>query len=317
MIKVLRLSLLFVALSMYLGCVSENDLDLPKDEPSTADDPPNIDEDPLAALNVAASFDYATSREIQVTLDVPEFLAKAVFSLYGKTGAQDSIILGRAIFDENGHFEKKFQMEAQTDSVLLYSDYIGLTKDIRLAVNGNNVSFDYRPLYERSSTSKTKILRHNKGTANMAGKATYTFLSGFDNLGVPSEMELPDVIQQNMLDDINMSLPEYSRVPVANPEFLANSSETNLVLTDLADVWVTFVSEGAGYRNALGYYSYPVGSKPATVDEITAHNIIFPNTSMVGSGGGLVPGDRVHLGTFPANTVISWFIVANGWMVQP
>lgn len=86
-----------------------------------------------------------------------------------------------------------------------------------------------------------------------------------------------------------------------------------MVLTDLADVWVTFVSEGAGYRNALGYYSYPVGSKPQTVDDIASHNIIFPNASMVGSSGGLVPGDRVYLGRFPPNTVISWFVVANGW----
>ena len=34
---------------------------------------------------------------------------------------------------------------------------------------------------------------------------------------------------------------------------------------------------------------------------------------MSGSGGGLIPGDRVHLGRFPANTVVSWFLVANGW----
>ncbi|WP_136467652.1 LruC domain-containing protein [Flagellimonas onchidii] len=312
MFKVLRVSLLLALLSMYCGCVSENQLDPPQDEPSS-EEPSNEESDPLAALNVAASFDYATSKEIQVTLDVPEFLGKAVFSIYGKTRTQDSIILGRATFDANGHFENKFQVEAQTDSVLFYSDYIGLTRDVRLAVNNGSVSFDYRPIYERSSSNKGKILRNNKGTSNLAGKVPYTFLSGFDNLGVPAEMELPDVIQQNLLDDINMSLPEYSRVPVANPEFLANSSETSLVLTDLADVWVTFVSEGAGYRNALGYYTYPVGSKPATVDDITTHNIIFPNTSMVGSGGGLVPGDRVHLGRFPANTVVSWFIVANGW----
>ena len=35
--------------------------------------------------------------------------------------------------------------------------------------------------------------------------------------------------------------------------------------------------------------------------------------SMLYSGGGLIPGDRVYLGRFPENTVVSWFLSANGW----
>ena len=62
----------------------------------------------------------------------------------------------------------------------------------------------------------------------------------------------------------------------------------------------------------LGYYTYPVGQEPQSVDDIE-HKIIFANASLVGSGGGLVPGDKVYLGNFPANTVVSWYIVANGW----
>nr|WP_299383041.1 LruC domain-containing protein [Allomuricauda sp.] len=306
----LRISLLLLlSMVMVTGCVSEKDLDPPQDDPIGTDD-----DGPLSALNVSANFDYSTSREVSISLDVPGFLSKAIFSLYSKSGNQDSIPFGRATFDANGHFEQHFAIQAQADSILLYSDYIGLTKDIRLAIENNQVSYDYRPLYDRSVSSKGNIFsKTQKGIHNAAGKVTYTYLSGFNNQGVPTEMELPDVIQQNMLDDINASLPEYSRVPIASPQFLSNTSETSMVLTDLADVWVTFVSEGAGYRNALGYYSYELGNAPASPDDIAAHNVIFPNTSMVGSSGGLVPGDRVYLGRFPPNTVISWFIVANGW----
>jgi LruC domain-containing protein len=127
-------------------------------------------------------------------------------------------------------------------------------------------------------------------------------------------MAFSDVIQKNLLDDINASLPESVRggIPVTNPEFLAGK-ETSLIVTKEADIWVTFVSEGAGYRNVLGYYSYPLGQEPQSVNDIGAHNIIFPNVSMKGSGGGLVPGNRVYLGRFPANTVVSWFLVGNGW----
>ncbi|MEM9363040.1 MAG: LruC domain-containing protein [Bacteroidota bacterium] len=295
----------------FFGCVSESDLDPVPDEPDAT-----IQDGPLAGLNVSASFDYTTSDAVNITLDVPQFLSSAVFTLYSKTGTLDSIPFGRATFDAEGHFEQDFVLTAQADSIILVSDYLGLTKDIHLPIQNNSVSFDYRPLYDRSGTA-TKAAYTTFGTSkrstSLTSKVTYNYLSSYNSLGVPDDMELPDVIQQNLLDDVNASLPERSRVPIANPQFLANESETSMVLMDLADVWVTFVSEGAGFRNAIGYYSYPIGSKPATVDDIGAHNIIFPNVSMVGSSGGLVPGDRVYLGRFPPNTVVSWFIVANGW----
>ncbi|PWL39427.1 hypothetical protein DKG77_00900 [Flagellimonas aquimarina] len=311
MSKVLKIAILLIVICIYVGCVSESDLGPPKEDPVVIDED---DDNPLGDFNVSANFNYATNKEVRITLDVPDFLSKAVFSLYSKTGTQDSVSFGRATFDPNGHFEEKFLLQVQVDSVLLISNYLGLTKDIRLAVQNGAVSYDYRPLYVRSASSKENILlRPKKVATQLNGKVPYTYLGGFNGQGVPNEMELPDVIQQNLLDDINASLPERSRVPNANPQFLSNSSETSMVLTDLADVWVTFVSEGAGYRNALGYYSYPIGSAPATVDDIAAHNIIFPNVSMVGSSGGLVPGDRVLLGRFQPNTVISWFVVSNGW----
>jgi hypothetical protein len=42
-------------------------------------------------------------------------------------------------------------------------------------------------------------------------------------------------------------------------------------------------------------------------------NIVFPNFSKLNSGGGLQPGDKVHIGSFPAGTGIGWVLVANGW----
>lgn len=312
--KVLKKILLLVCIFSFTACVKEADLGDPTDDTVVIDDDEPV-ENPLGDFTIAASFDYATSKTINVTLDVPTFLSGAVFSMYSKTGTQDSISFGRATFDTNGHFEESFTVQVQVDSILLISDYIGLTKDIRLPIGNGSIVYDYRPLYERSTTSgKEKVSDEAaKGAFGVTAKVPYTFLSGFDSQGVPTEMELPDVIAQNLLDDVNASLPERSRVPIANPQFLSNSSESSLVLTDLADVWVTFVSEGAGYRNALGYYSYPLGEEPASVDEIVTHNIIFPNVSMVGSSGGLVPGDRVYLGRFDPNTVLSWFVVTNGW----
>ena len=59
---------------------------------------------------------------------------------------------------------------------------------------------------------------------------------------------------------------------------------TNLVMTESVTAKVTFVDEGAGFRNALGAYEIgPDGS-------ISNVRILFPNSSKQGSGGDLIPG---------------------------
>ncbi|MEM1257594.1 MAG: LruC domain-containing protein [Bacteroidota bacterium] len=305
-----------LALVNFFACVSENDLDEPMvdDEIVTTDDDGSID-DPISALNVSSSFDYQTSKNVNLVLDAPDFLKGATFSIYGKIGQQDSLSIVKATFDDSGHFEKELTVATRLDSLLIYTNYIGLIDNVRLPVNGFEVAFDYSQFYQRDASSGKGGI-HPKRTffSQQNTQADYTFIDTFDFLGVPDNLAFADVIQQNLLDDINASLPENvpGGIPVTNPDFLAGK-ETNLIITEEADVWVTFVSEGAGYRNVLGYYTYPLGNEPETVDEIVEHRVIFPNVSFLGSGGGLIPGDRVYLGRFPENTVISWFLAANGW----
>jgi LruC domain-containing protein len=135
----------------------------------------------------------------------------------------------------------------------------------------------------------------------------------YNSSGVPNYLIASDVIEQNLLDDINASLPESKKVPDVHPEYIAGNTETNIVLVKKADVWVTFVHEGAGYRNSLGYYTYKVGNEPKTRAEIEALTVVFPNLSFGGSGGALKSGNKVYLGQFEANTVVCWFLVADGW----
>jgi LruC domain-containing protein len=78
-------------------------------------------------------------------------------------------------------------------------------------------------------------------------------------------------------------------------------------------VWVTFVSEGAGYRNVLGFYTYKTGNPPLSADQIDTVHVIFPNASFAGSGGGLYAGNKVHLGQFSKGTEIGWVLISDGF----
>ncbi|MDC6365642.1 MULTISPECIES: LruC domain-containing protein [Flavobacteriaceae] len=316
--KTINLPIILVFLMLLMGCVSESDLDAPNIEDvsdATDDDTDNDDNSVLASFDVPDDFSYNTSKNLNISLRAPDFLKNAVFDLYAKVADEDSVAIGRGTFDDNGLFEREFTASSLVDSVLIFTDYIGLTDNIRLPVENNAINFDYRPLYERDGGSgKGYKKKPERKGFSMTAKADYTYIDTYDSNGVPENLAFPDVIQQNLLDDVNASLPEgyNGGIPVTHPEYLADT-ETNIILTQEADVWVTFVSEGAGYRNVLGYYSYPIGEEPESVDDIVEHKVVFPNVSMSGSGGGLIPGDRVYLGRFPANTVISWFLASNGW----
>ncbi len=140
----------------------------------------------------------------------------------------------------------------------------------------------------------------------------FNYISDYDGQGVPLDM-VNTSISQNLLDNISASFPEGYPVPDYNPQYIADSIETNVILTELADVWVTFVGEGAGYKNVLGFYTYDALNPPTSPPADEDVTIIFPNVSAAGSGGGLIVGDKMYLGQFPANTGFGWVLIANGW----
>lgn len=296
-----KISFILIAIVL-TGCV-KNNLDNTTDESNN-----QVTEGPMKGMDVSDDFSYETTQEVQLNLSVPAFLNNAVVKLYGKTGTSDSLNLGTVAFDDNGNFSRTLTLSAATDSLLIFSQYIGLTKEIRLPVNGDQINFDYSTYYDANTEGKAP---YDEGVKFPAG--FFTYLSTYNSQGVPNVMAANEAISSSLLSDINASLPESAGgIPNTHPEFLAGK-ETEIILTEQAEVWITFVSEGAGNRNSLGYYTYTLGQEPTSTSQINPHYIVFPNASMQGSGGGLVPGNRVYLGNFPANTVISWFLVANGW----
>jgi LruC domain-containing protein len=271
---------------------------------------PQIDPSQMTIENVVVpeSFDYSTTKEIEVALTVPANLRNAVVSIEAISGSE-YLVISKGTFDEAGYYISKVVVPAFVDTLVIRSEYIGLIDAIAIPVNGKKATLDYRPLYSGSEKS-ADIQSSSLKSASANG---FNYMGKYNSSGVPDYLITSDVIEQNLLDDINASLPESKKVPDVHPEYIAGNTETNIVLIKKADVWVTFVHEGAGYRNSLGYYTYKVGNEPKTRAEIEALTVVFPNLSFSGSGGGLKSGNKVYLGQFEANTVVCWFLVADGW----
>jgi len=149
--------------------------------------------------------------------------------------------------------------------------------------------------------------------SGLESQAQYKYLGKYTADGTPQYFAGRDIIPNTTAEKIKSALPESFPVPKYNPQYISSGYETDIRLVDSAAVYITFVGEGAGYKNTLGFYTYPLNAprtKKPTAEEIT---IIFPNVSQVGSGGSLVPGDKVLLGNFPANTGIGFVLIADGW----
>ena len=135
-------------------------------------------------------------------------------------------------------------------------------------------------------------------------------------LSINTDEGMPfDVIKTGANDTINRALtadlPEYINITTSQPTLFSASSSKIVKLTQESEVFVTFLGEGAGWQNSLGYYTYMENETPSILNKV----ILFPNISLKSDGGALEPGDMVKLGNgkFPKGTVIGFYLVAKGW----
>lgn len=141
----------------------------------------------------------------------------------------------------------------------------------------------------------------------------YNYLGSFTSNGTPLYLEEDDVVDQATLNAVALALPEGFPVPDYNPQYISSGYDTDIIVTKTADVWVTFVGEGAGYKNVLGFYTYDINNPPTEAPLPEDITIIFPNVSALYSGGGLLVGNKVRIGTFSPNTGIGWVLLADAW----
>jgi hypothetical protein len=111
-------------------------------------------------------------------------------------------------------------------------------------------------------------------------------------------------MDSQMVNEIQSYLPENGGL---NPAFVSNTTDPNLHLIAEGDVSLTFIDEGAGFKNSFGYFTYDDAGN--ILSEVT----IFSNASETGGGGTLNVGDTVDLGTFAEGTNIGFWLTADGY----
>jgi len=281
---------------------------------------------------VPLNFNFETTHNLDLTLTVKDFQDKVVngvvwtayydnpFDADGNLSEQTAKV-SSFMTDYNGEIKTQLEVPGHISQVYLVTNYPGYPSPLILDANSKTISQTVYPAGHAGNQMKAvsdfspQLLFENVSS-----------LSTFDRLGIPAYREATrDVISKQFKDNIATSLPEKVRLPSsANKGFLADATKANIELIADCEVWLTFVTEGAGYLNSLGYFYYLTSSVPQSIAQISRRMVIFPNSSLSGSGGGLVEGDKVKLrffdeakqawtDVFPANYTISWFLIPKGF----
>ncbi len=284
-------------------------------------------------------FNYITTKDVTVSITALTNRNKSIpgvpVSIYSlKNGVKGQLIF-KGVTNAQGVLSAKSNMSAYMDTVVVDANYLGLIQNVLVTTTDNTLNCTIGGATGYSGNI-VGVLQSNNSPANAANiirsaassnggmvsmdingvktNTKFSYLGTYNSNGRPNNLETQgDEIGLDMLNTINASLPEQKKVPQLHPEYIANDATTNINVKEDAEVWITFVHEGAGYRNALGFYTYDTKTPPTTLADITEIKFIYPNASLRGSSGEMVSGDKVKLGTFTAGTTIGLVLFQNAW----
>lgn len=302
----LRAPLLILALSAaFIACKKDDT----NQNPSTG-----ISEN-IKELNIPAAFNFETAQEVHTRIEVQGLQGQALggvkVSFYTAHPDFGGLPLGSGFTKTNGLLEMPLRVPAYQTQIYTRVHQAGIA-NIDSAQVQSLISMNFGGVLpqRKMKTSGTAVAR-------IPISANYYYMGSFNTgswKGLPHYLEAQgDNLSQQFLDDVDASLPEEAPVPTNNPQYLTSGNELDVVITQRSDVWITFVGEGAGYRNSLGYYVFDSNNPPTSAADIDSVFVILPNASLVNSSGELYPGDKVHLGTFDAGKTISWVLFQNAW----
>jgi len=285
------------------------------------------------------NFDFKTTQQLKVSVSTLNSENKAIGGVFVQIYTQNPLTADGLLKDNSSDFlafkgitSKSGVLNCEIapatfiDSLSILVNHIGLPalKQIKIASNAVNVVIGGSTNQNNNKYNSASKTTSAAALADPTKIGNYYVLGSWDAQGKPDYLVSNDIIANDFLADINATLPERISLAVSNPEYLNSSDGGDMQLIADSEVWVTFVHEGATYKNALGYYTHQTGNPPANASLIKDQTIIFPNVSYNNYGGSLISGNKVQLlyldpstnkytNIFPAGTTVAWFFIANSF----
>ncbi|TKB99002.1 LruC domain-containing protein [Pedobacter cryophilus] len=272
-------------------------------------------------------FKFSTVREVKIKIRLLTNLGEPISGVPVTLNTlDDTQELLKMISDKNGFIITSLNVSTYIKELLVKTPYIGLMNKVPVSISSNDLELTLGGpkglsgniiLSQPPQNSPMVVFGKNNQPPSTLS-TNYEYMGTYSSNGRPDYlMAQPGNVSAGLLSYINASLPDAQDVRIHHPEYLAATAQHTLEVVETGEVFITFVAEGAGNLNSVGYYTYPTGYPPTTKDDISTIRYIFPNASDGISGGGLVSGDRVSLGSFNAGTTISIVLLSDAWESGP
>ncbi len=265
----------------------------------------NDDFVPFKDLLVSESFDYATTTNTEIELNVIDSenqpVAGIVFSIYSNDPLMGGDLIARGVTGTNGQYKTLKSLPAHQTYVYAQGNF----ETIKLPIVQGKVRKTYNQRLNSPSSD------FNKAVASKS----YQYLPWltYNADGLPSPMTT-EIVPSGLIARLNQLLPEYQSLPARYPVFFSPGLRTLLKVDEDVELFLTFVNEGAGFKNSVGFYVYPQGTVINSREDLGPLTVVFPNASKSGAGGSLNMSDTVYLGEIPGGMMVGWFLIANGFV---
>lgn len=276
-------------------------------------------------------FKFVTTKQVSVNVQllapdnksisgVPVNFYNGAVALQSNGNAQAGTAIFTGLSDKSGFVKATLNVPVTMDTVLIDPQYTGLIRNAKAFINGGAINAviggpdDFSGDITEGFAVPGNHYAHAPGASSFLTNTNYISMGSTEGNGRPKYLESHSGnISSTLLANINASLPEGTLLTTTHPQYLAASATGTVNVVEKGDVWITFVSEGSNNTNSLGYYTYPTGTPPSTLDDIATVYIAMPNVSSHGSGGGMHAGDKIKLGSFDAGISIGFVLFADGW----
>lgn len=285
-------------------------------------------------------FDFKIDRQTALSVDYgfPNKDYPVLFEIYdqnpltengdGESVKRDIEPIYRGTTDGSGRFSADIRMLTSLQKVWLCSEYPGTLSPVELEIEDNRIAFSQKAYVERLRAKGTRAATES-GHTYPDGWLT---LGDWDQYGTPDYLEaertMPPASTLYDINEVFVKLNNTNKLKDRYPGFFAPGLSSDLQIVKPTKVYLVFINSTAAWRNTVGYYTYPTGQEPQSVDELQ-RVLVFPDASpfvkRIGATtarGALAGGDRVQLkywdgekfnDEFPAGVSIGWWLEGMGF----
>lgn len=283
-------------------------------------------------------FNYNTSRTVKIDLtlltNTNQGIPGVPVAFLNPKAKSSTQSIFKTMSDQKGRVTGTMTIPGYLDTLVVRTNYIGLPVDIKVKVvndvltatiggssgaAGNVVASlndDEAGLMKTGLAAPKTMSGSTEFSYPIDGKYPTFFVTNFffpQSLGRPSYLDGTTAIPSTLLADLNASLPESTDVSSVHPDYMGSAAVTTVNMVKKSDIYITFLHEGADFKNSLAYYIYNTNTPPQSVSDIKNATYVFPNASTGGLLNALYTGDRVKIEDVPEGKSIGFILLQNAW----